>query len=270
MSEVLGTVRASSWPTLFDCALRYYYTDIVRLRLPRSGKARLGTAIHRGTAVYDLAPLEGREPSLEAACDEVADTIRTPDEDIQWDDDLKPAEAISIGVALTARYAKELAPKQKYRAVEIDCEKLDIQTDAGVIRLQGQTDRVRATDDDREGIVDFKSGKTAVDTAGRANTKGHHLQTGIYRLLAEHALERELTAPDQIVGLQTGKTERGQRVGTAEIRDSRTPLVGDEDSPGLIEIAASMLKSGIFPPNPKSILCNPKYCAGYSRCRFHD
>jgi hypothetical protein len=110
----------------------------------------------------------------------------------------------------------------------------------------------------------------AVNAEGRANTKGHHLQTGIYRLMAEHVLERTLEAPDEIVGMQTAKTEKAQRIAAAEIRDSRTPLVGDENQPGLIEMAARMLKTGLFPPNPGSILCSPKYCAGYSRCKFHD
>ena len=88
------------------------------------------------------------------------------------------------------------------------------------------TDRVRVKDDGSEGVCDIKSGTNAVSADGTVATKGHHLQTGIYRILAEAALDRVLDAPDEIIGLQTnGKA----RVGCAEIRDSRTPLVGDAD-----------------------------------------
>ncbi len=266
----LGIVRASSWPTLFDCSLRWYYQNIVGLRLPAGGKARLGTALHRSTAAYDKPGLTGERQDVAEACAVVADTIEKADEDVQWDDDLTPAVALNIGLSLTMKYAAVIAPTQKYRAVEIKCDALDIATDDGVIRLVGTTDRVRVTDDGREGISDIKSGRTAVAADGKAKTKGHHLQTGIYRLMAENALQRPLDAPDQIIGLNTAKTDIAQRVAVAEIRDSRTPLVGDEQVPGMIEMAAKMLKSGIFPPNPGSMLCSPKYCAGWSRCRFHD
>jgi hypothetical protein len=47
------------------------------------------------------------------------------------------------------------------------------------------------------------------------------------------------------------------------------PLLGDEHQPGLIQIAASMLRTGLFPPNPKSTLCSRKYCPAYaSHCKF--
>jgi hypothetical protein len=51
----------------------------------------------------------------------------------------------------------------------------------------------------------------------------------------------------------------------------KTPLIGDEEHPGLIEIAARMLKSGVFPPNPKSMLCSKKYCPAHAaHCRYHE
>lgn len=270
MNAPLGTIRASSWPTLFDCSLRWYYQNIAGLRMPSSGKARLGTALHRSTATYDTPTLVDEKPDLRAACDALVDAIENPDEEIAWDDDLGQDAAIAIGLSLTKKYAEKIAPQQRYRAVEVTCDALDISTPSGVVRLSGTTDRVRLTEDEREGISDIKSGRTAVGADGKAVTKGHHLQTGIYRLMAENALGRPLDAPDQIIGLKTAKTEAAQRVAVGEIRDSRRPLVGDEESPGLIELAATMLRTGIFPPNPKSTLCSPKYCAGYAKCKFHD
>lgn len=270
LAEPLGVVRASSWSTLFDCSLRWYYQNVIGLRLPSGGAAQLGTAIHRATAVYDTPRLTGGVSNLREACDALAETIEKPSGDVQWDDDLRPDAAIGIGIALTAKYAEQIAPVHEYLAVEVRCDALDVSTDHGVIRLTGTTDRVRVTPDGRKGISDLKSGGKAVDTNGRANTKGRHLQTGIYKLMAENALSETLDAPDEIIGLNTGKTAVAQRVGTAEIPDSRTPLVGYDGVPGLIELAARMLKTGTFQPNPQSYLCSPKYCAGFHRCKFHD
>jgi RecB family exonuclease len=264
---ILGTIRASSWPTLFDCSLRWYYQNVLGLRTPSHGKSQLGTALHKATAVYDAPGLVGAPGSLGEATDALMQTLQQPQHPVEWDDDFKPAKAEAIGLALTKNYAEQIAPKHEYRAIEVNCNALDITTEAGVVRISGTTDRVRVTEDGREGISDIKSGGRAVAADGRAVTKGHHLQTGIYRIMAEAALERVFDAPDEIIGLQVAANAR---VGCAEISDSRTPLVGDEDAPGLIEMAARMLKSGIFPPNPRSMLCSPTYCGGYSRCKFHD
>lgn len=269
MSEpaILGTIRASSWPTLFDCSLRWYYQNVRGLRTPARGKSQLGQGLHKATAVYDTPRLTGGVGNLTEACDALMQTLQQPEHPVEWDDDFKQEKAEAIGLALTKNYADQIAPKHEYRAIEVNCNALDITTESGVVRIQGTTDRVRVTDDGREGISDIKSGGRAVGTDGRAITKGHHLQTGIYKIMAEAALERVLDAPDEIIGLQVAVNAR---VGCAEIADSRTPLVGDDDSPGLIEMAGRMLKSGIFPPNPRSMLCSPLYCGGYSRCKFHD
>lgn len=266
----LGIVRASSWSTLFDCSLRWYYQNVMQMRLPSGGPAQLGTALHRATAVYDLPGITGQAANLTEACDALAETIKHPEGEVVWDDELRPETATAIGIALTTKYAMKIAPAHEYRAVEVKCTALDIATDQGVVRLTGTTDRVRVTPDGQEGISDIKSGARAVDVNGKASKKGRHLQTGIYKIMAENALGRTFEAPDEIIGLNTGKTAVAQRVGTAEIADSRTPLLGYDEVPGLIELAARMLKSGTFQPNPQSYLCSPKYCAGYHKCRFHE
>lgn len=69
----------------------------------------------------------------------------------------------------------------------------------------------------------------------RAVTKGHHIQLGIYTLMAEQASGERLDAPAEIIGLQTTKEAP---VATGEVADVKTPLLGTEDHPGLIQIAA--------------------------------
>ncbi len=270
--QPLATIRASSWPSLFDCAHRWYFQNIVGLRMPSSGNACLGTAIHAGTAAFDSSTLSGEQIDVVTAVDTARAALQNPEHEVAWDDSLTPVEADSLAVRLTSRYCQEIAPTRNYAAVELECQALDIGTEHGVVRVTGTTDRIRIIEDGRKGISDLKSGgcateKTA-DGGRRATTKGHHIQLGIYTLMAEQASGERLDAPAEIIGLQTTKDTP---VATGEVADVKTPLLGTDEYPGLIEIAAKILKDGIFPPNPKSMLCSQKYCPAYSaRCHYHD
>lgn len=271
-ADPIGVIRASSWPSLFDCSYRWYWQNVAGLRMPSSGNAALGTAVHAGTALFDAARVNGDPVPVDAAVDASRAKLADPGQDVEWDENLTPAEADNFAIKLTARYCQEVAPTRDYAAVELECNALDIATNHGVVRVTGTTDRVRALADGREGISDLKTGSRATEKAAdgsrRAVTKGHHLQLGIYTLMAEQATGRRMEAPAEIIGLQTTKEAP---VATGEIKDVKTPLLGTDDAPGLIEIAARMLRDGIFPPNPKSMLCSAKYCPAYrTRCHYHD
>lgn len=272
--HVLGVVRASSWPSLFDCAYRFYWQNIVGLRMPSSGAACLGTAVHAGTAVFDTATLEGKQADVGEAIDASRKALAEPEQEVAWDEDLTQRDADGLAIKLTSRYCQDIAPAQHYVAVELRCTALDVATKHGVLRLTGTTDRVRVLPDGRKGVSDLKTGGRATEKTDdgrgrRAVTKGHQMQLGVYTLMAEQESGERLDAPAQIVGLQTTK-ETPCAVG--EIADVRTPLLGTDDSPGLIEIAAQMLSAGLFPPNPKSMLCSAKYCPAHAagRCKYHD
>jgi len=271
-SGLLGVVRASSWPSLFDCSYRWYWQTVVGLSMPSSGNAALGTAIHAGTALYDASRLSGQPVPIEAAIDASLGKLARPEEDVRWDKTLTQVQATNFAVCLTARYCKEISPTRQYVAVELNCDALDILTQYGTLRITGTTDRVRALSDGRRGISDLKSGKRATrknrDGTRAAVTKGHHLQLGIYTLMAEQGTGNQMTAPAEVIGLHIGKDTP---VATGEIEDVKTPLLGTEDTPGLITIAAKMLRDGLFPPNPKSMLCSNKYCPAYgTRCHYHE
>lgn len=259
-------IRASSIGELFDCPARWEAKHLRGMRIPKSGKAQLGTAIHKSTALYDQSRLDGRELRIEECEGAAVDAIYKPDEEVVWDDeDLKAREAESIARALHGRYCREIAPRQDYVAVEVECQSLEI-TDLG-IALTGTTDRIRRVTDGY-GIADLKSGKTAVRADGHVETAGHAMQLGVYELMAERASNLPITAPAQVVGLQTGKTDKGQRVGTAEIHGARDMLIGDPEQPGVLELAARMLQAGAFPGNPRSQLCSERYCPAHAVCRF--
>lgn len=265
MQKNIIPIRASSLAELFDCPARWEAKHILGMRMPSSAATRLGTAIHAGTAAFDQATLEGSPITANDAAGALVDTLHDTTEDIDWDD-TKPADAERVALALHTRYCVEIAPHQDYVAVELTCERLEI-TDLG-LALTGTTDRVRRVPDGSLGIADLKSGKTAVGADGRVATAGHGPQMGVYELLAEHAIGEQLTAPAQIIGLQTGKTAAAQRVGTGEIHNAREALVGSDDSPGLLEHASRVIHSGSFYGNPKSYLCSAKYCPRHSTCKF--
>ncbi|MFC4158238.1 RecB family exonuclease [Chitinimonas lacunae] len=259
------TVRASSLTELLDCPARWESKHIKGMRLPASGASRLGTAVHASTALFDQAALDGSPLTADDAAGALVDALHKPDEDIDWAD-TKPTDAERIGLALHARYCAEIAPHQDYVGVEVACEELVI-TDLG-LRLTGTTDRVRRLPDGQLGIADLKTGGQAVSADGTVSTKGHGPQVGVYELIAEYVTGQPLTAPAQIIGLQTGKTPIAQRVGVGEISDGRTALLGTDDAPGLLEYASRIVHAGLFYGNPRSILCSSKYCPNFPACKF--
>ncbi|MFU4421777.1 PD-(D/E)XK nuclease family protein, partial [Pseudomonas aeruginosa] len=55
-----------------------------------------------------------------------------------------------------------------------------------------------------------------------------------------------------------------------EIVGARQMMAGSESHRGLIDYAADMFRSGLFPPNPQSPLCSPKYCPRWRTCPYHE
>lgn len=260
------TVRASSLPGLFDCPARFEATQLRGLRSPAGGKAVLGRAVHASTAVYDVARLNGDyDLTPDEAAGAAVDVIYRPEEDVAWDDDLSPATAEKIALGLHGLYCDQIAPQADYAAVEATCEALTIQ-DLG-LTLTGTVDRVYKAGDEI-GIADLKTGGAAVATDGTVKTAGHAFQVGVYELLAQTATGQPVTAPARIIGLQTGKTAKGQRAGIGEITGARSVLIGDEETPGALEIAARIIHSGIFFGNPKSMACHQKYCPVWGSCFY--
>ena len=262
----LVTIRASALPDFFDCPARAEAKHLLGKRMPMGGAALLGKAIHKSTAVFDESNIKGQGIKVHEAAAAAVDAIRKPDEEVLLEEDESPTQLESIALALHSRYCTEVAPRQRYVAVEARCERLEI-TDIG-LALTGTTDRIRAVNNGH-GIADLKSGKTAVRADGHVETKGHRYQIGVYELLAEKASGIPITEGGQVVGLQVAKTERGQRVAVSEpIQGARDVLVGEPGSRGVLEILAHQIHAGIFPGNPRSMLCGEKYCPIYNTCKF--
>jgi len=257
-------IRASSLPTLFDCAARWYSTQIEKKRTPSSAAATLGSAVHASTAAFDSARLLGSPVTADEAAAAAVDRIHRPDEDVDWEDET-PQRAENVAVALHTKYCNTIAPTQDYAGVEATCEALTIE-DLG-ITLTGTIDRVYRDPQGELGIADIKTGKTAVSAAGEVKTQGHGLQLATYELLAEVAIGQPVHAPARVIGMQTGQTDKAQRIAIGEIDSPRDALIGTPDDPGALQFAANIIKSGMFPPNPRSMLCGQKFCPAWPTCR---
>lgn len=263
------TVRASSWAGLFDCAYRWEGIHLLKLRNIVGLRAALGTAIHAGTAAFDTARLTVSPVTADDAAGVFVDKLRDPENEYDPSrDDLSVPEAERVGITLLTKYCFEVSPRYNFVAVEMETKPLDIDCGNGVVvRLTGTMDRARIRKGDHGvGIADLKSGAAAVQK-GEAVTKGHGPQIGTYELLYEHTTGEPITDDAEIIGLKTKGTAE---IGTGIVKNAKRVMVGDADTPGLIEFAAEMFKTGRFYPNPKSLLCSDKYCPRYGRCNFHD
>lgn len=254
-------LRASSVSDLFDCADRWCSVHLEGKRVPQTDRAAMGTAIHAGTAHYDTEILNGQAPSILAATQCAVDTLRDSDEDTVWD--LRRDEAESIAAALTNKYCREESSKHEFVAVEAKCESL-ILNDVS-LELTGSTDRI-FRNELQFGVADIKSGIQAV-SHGEAKTQAHAPQIGVYEILGEASTGVRIDLPAKIIGMKTGKTPAGQEIATSEIRDAKAVLLGDENRPGLLHHAALIIH-GIIPPfgNPRSMLCNKKFCPNFNDC----
>lgn len=257
-------IRASSLGELFDCPARWEAKHLLHMSMPTSSAAFLGTAVHAGTALFDQSKLEGNPLTADEAAGAVVDVLYDRNKDVDWDDS-SPKEAEKIAVPLHNLYCAKIAPRQEYAAVEALCQDVAF-TDIG-LTLTGTVDRVRVTDDGF-GIADLKTGKSAVAADGTVKTQGHAAQIAVYELLASVELGVDMEAPAQIIGLQVAKTDNGRRAGIGEIRNAREILVGQDEKPGLLELAADMIHRGTFYGNPRSQLCNSKYCPAFQICRW--
>ncbi|MBD5641847.1 MAG: PD-(D/E)XK nuclease family protein [Desulfovibrio sp.] len=257
-------LRASSIADFFDCPARWQSKHLLKMRLPTSGAALLGTAVHAGTALFDQSKLDGNPLTSDEAAGAVVDTLQKPEFEVDWEDS-NPNEAEKLALPLHKLYCEKVAPKQNYTAVEATCEALEL-TDIS-LTLTGTVDRVRKTEEGL-GIADIKTGKTAVGADGKVRTQAHAAQIGAYEILAQAVTGKEISAPAQIIGLQVAKTDKGRRAGTGEIANARDILLDDGEQPGLLRIASRIIHSGDFYGNPRSPLCSEKYCPAFKSCRW--
>ena len=280
MSRIVK-IRASSWASLFDCPLRWAAVVLDGKYLPSAPPAHLGTAIHAGSAAFDQARIDGSPITIDEASGAVVDALRHPEYEVDWSREqrLTKKTAERIGISLLTRYCAEIAPTQRYVAVEMACE--PVQIDMGgdlTIELTGTLDRLREVShwieiepgDSREvtalGISDLKSGGCRINADGEVNVHSDGPQLAQYEILAEANTGRKVQADAEIIAM---KTNGGGEVRSQTLKDCRSILVGTRTIKGMLSFAADMLRSGSFHPNPKSTLCSSAYCVRFAQCPYH-
>lgn len=269
MTPSVYTVRASSWGSLFDCAYRWEAEHLLKIRKPAGLRALLGTSVHAGTAAYDQARIDGTGLTVDDAAAVLVDTLHHPDYEVDYhqDDGLNVRDAERIGLALHVRYCTEISPQFDYLEVETRLDPMEIDCGGGIrIRLTGSMDRARVASHGAGVVIpDVKTGARVV-SRGVAQMKGRSAQTGTYQLMYEQTRGIR-TDGAQIIALSTaGRNE----VAVSPVFDARRVMVGTDDAPGLIQHAAEMFRTGLFPPNPQSPICSPKYCGRWATCIYHE
>jgi hypothetical protein len=263
-------IRASSFGSLMDCPARWKAIHLDGLRSPNSVAAHLGTSIHASTAAFDQATIDGLNIKPHEAAGVFIDTLHHPKEDVDWSDsDMSIRQAEDIGLTLHTRYCQQIAPTQQFIAVEETMPDLAVDFAAHDVRilLTGHIDRIRRTEYGI-GIGDLKSGvgANAVDKNGVVDMSPHLTQLGVYELLTEQAIEQTLTAPAAIYGMSTGKN-LNVGIGLAQ-EPPKNLLLGDADTPGLLEMTAKMFAHDLWYGNPRSQLCSKRYCPAWAKCRW--
>jgi len=248
-------IRASSWPTLFDCSLRWYFENIEGLTNPSSTAARVGTAVHAGTAVFD------RGASSSDAADAAHAAFMSPEGDVEPIGQLDTNAASAVARRTTIGYATTFG-RRAFSHIEVEVPECVVSTIHGDILLTGHVDRVL-----NQQVRDVKTGEQRVTKAGEVRVGADFLQMGVYAVMARAELGDDISPHVTIIGGSTSHYTWGE----ITIANAVQMLLGDAQNEGIIEIAAKMMRHGVFPPNPKSLMCSAKYCAAHSqgKCRFH-
>lgn len=260
-------LRASSVPTLLECPARWKAIHLDGLPSLGSAAAKFGTSIHAGVAALDRRLMvDGGTAILEEAVATFQDELVKPEEGVTWETgDLDKAQ--KIGFELLRKYAEDIAPHQKFVAIELKCPSLDIFVEGITLRLTGTVDRIRQVDSVGYGITDFKTGEQAVRANGTVVVGPHRAQVGVYEILAAHVTGVQMAAPAEIIGMQSiGKA----RIGIGSINGAIESMIGTEQVPGTLVYIARLLREGIYYGNPKSLMCSEKYCPAFKSCRFRE
>lgn len=267
MEKPIYRVRASSWGGLFDCAHRWEAENILGMRRASTMPAHLGTSIHEATAFYDQAIANGIDVSIDDAIDVFVDSLDDPHVELDKSDDLKINEARKRGIALVALYCQQVSPQVKFVSIEESLPSLEVDCGGVVIQITGTMDRARVmTGKMGDVVTDIKTGRRLFSSDGDVSIKGRSAQCGIYQVMYEQKTGIE-SAGSQILALSTGTKPQA---GFSKVWDAKRVIIGTEQSPGMIDYAATMLKTGHFPPNPQSQLCSDKYCARWESCIYKD
>jgi len=245
-------IRASSWPDFFDCPKRWASKNLDGKRSYSSPEALLGTAVHAGTAVYDRERATGHPISASEAALAVVDSIEQGKGDVAWSAGDSILAIRAEAISTHNRYCAEVDSQEPWDTVEYQLPPVTLQFDGIRVKLTGALDRRRI----RHGRARVGDVKT-----GRGFKAGSYVsQIGTYCVLSTN--ENGLPADGQLDhATQSALTVH-------QVPTAAAAMLGTSEQPGLIETAATMIKTGLLYGNPKSMLCTRKFCPAFSNCSF--
>jgi len=247
----------SSISYFLNCPRQFKFRFIDKLPAIVRGVVILGSAYHETLKFGFQNKLHGTQVHEDELCDFFNDAFehqvslkvnddfeREPEleiERIEWDEDREKIKG--EGIALTRVYYRSLFNKIEPLLIE---EELRTVIDEE-IEFIGHPDLITV-----DGLViDHKVRQRSMsfDEAGK------HLQPSAYALLLGREIEMQFhIALKHSLMLEVRSTRRGKN----EIEWFKE----------LVRDIWRQIKSGVFPPNPHSNICSPKYCSYWYVCRM--
>lgn len=245
-------LRASSLADLMDCAMRWEGIHLMGITSPTGFRAHLGKALHHGANIFDGAKFNNEQVNIEDGISAFVNAFKKPESEIDWRG-VNRGKLEVQGIMLTRTYCADISPRYNYIAVEERMPEVEAQSHGITITLTGQVDRLQRYED-AWGVVDLKS------TARPGGD--YRAQLAVYQELGAARMGTEPRIEAGVIEMRT------QGEATVEPKSIPIPhgyLLGDgfTGEEGLLDIAARMLKQGVFPPNPRSNFCHPDYCPRY-------
>lgn len=237
---------------MLSCPRKYCFRYIQRLPAPVGSALLLGRAYHKALEVnFQEKVRTGTDVGMPVLLDAFDSEWNRmlQHEEIQWDDE-SPAEIKDMGRRLVGIYMESVAPfvmpAEVERKFSIALPGLDGYTLDGVIDLIT----------DQGVIIDHKTSSKSKSESDVAKD----LQASAYAA----AMLADPTLSEVWIEFHTAvkaKTPNIQRLATMRNR---------QDAEWFIQLASEVLqqiKAGIFPPNPNSYLCSPRWCGYWERCK---
>jgi CRISPR/Cas system-associated exonuclease Cas4 (RecB family) len=241
--EAANLLSPTQVRTFLDCSAKWWFRYGLRLPEPKTSSLALGSAVHEALAENFRQKIETRE-DLEACGVRVLfrQSWSRQTEEAVFQPDENAGQLGSIGEELVQKYMEEAAPSIDPAGVEFE-----VTGRIAGVSVRGIVDLI----DVHGAVIDIK-------TAARKPSGisfDHALQLATYRCLSPHASgEARL---DTLVKTKTVQlVQHRHTVTDSDLQAARVlyPLVQDG------------IRSGLYFPNRRSLLCSRRNCAFWQKC----
>lgn len=247
--------------TYLDCPRKAYYRYVEEVPSPKTAALVRGSACDEGWNEYLLRKIDGEDMPLEDLLTAVEENFRADVRknggvsEIDWGDSNARA-TLDSALELAAIWHGELGPQIQPTAVQVEYHR----------RLKSGRDFVGFTD--YEGLVPLGVGDAMATVVGDNKTGSRAMPQGdADKALQPSAYGWLKDEPITFAFTRAIETKSGTHK-TETILTSRSKAA-NEWYGEMVETVERGWVAGVFPPNPKSNLCSPKWCPFFERCQPH-